>query len=122
MQLSICIIAADLQRNHSCKFFLQKARQAAEDAEETMKRHAAILPEQVLKENNTNLFFSSINDGDELLQLRSENYYALVDVGDLHVIRIARFQCNYTTTPVTETKIGYMPIETDLSIARYRQR
>lgn len=86
-----------------------------------MKRYAAILPEQVLKENNTNLFFSSINDGDELLQLRSENYYAPVDVGDLHVIRIARFQCNCTTAPVTETKIGYMPIETDLSIARYRQ-
>ncbi|XP_011878395.1 PREDICTED: glycerate kinase-like [Vollenhovia emeryi] len=101
---------------------IAEARQAAEDAEETMKRYAAILPEQVLKGNNTNLFFSSINDGDELLQLRSKNYYALVDVGDLHVIRIARFQCNCTTAPVTETKIGYMPIETDLSIARYRQR
>lgn len=85
-----------------------------------MKRYAAILPEQALKENNTNLFFSSINDGDELLQLRSENYYTLMDIGDLHVIRIVRFQCN--PAPVTETKIGYMPIETDLSIARYRQR
>ncbi|KYN35466.1 hypothetical protein ALC56_10023 [Trachymyrmex septentrionalis] len=28
--------------------------------------------------------------------------------------------CNCTAAPVTETKIGYMPIETDLSIARYR--
>jgi len=93
-----------------------------EDAEETMKRYAAILPEQVLKENNMNLFFSSINDGDELLHLRNKNYYTLVNVGDLHVIRIARFQCNCTMAPVTETKIGYMPIETDLSIARYRQR
>ncbi|XP_011704704.1 PREDICTED: glycerate kinase-like isoform X2 [Wasmannia auropunctata] len=72
------------------------ARQAVKDAEETMIRYAAILPERVLKENNTNLFFSSINDGDELLQLRSENYYTLVDVGDLHIIRIARFQCNCT--------------------------
>lgn len=63
-----------------------------------MKRYAAILPERVLKENNTNLFFSSINNGDELLQLRSENYYTLMDVGDLHVIRIVRFQCNCTGT------------------------
>ncbi|EGI59212.1 hypothetical protein G5I_12638 [Acromyrmex echinatior] len=28
--------------------------------------------------------------------------------------------CNCTAAPVTETKVGYMPIETDLSIARYR--
>ncbi|KYN28217.1 hypothetical protein ALC57_02277 [Trachymyrmex cornetzi] len=28
--------------------------------------------------------------------------------------------CNCTAALVTETKIGYMPIETDLSIARYR--
>lgn len=80
------------------QIFLQKARQAAEDAKETMERYAAILSERVLKENNTNLFFSSINNGDELLQLRSENYYTLMDVGDLHVIRIARFQCNCTDT------------------------
>ncbi|XP_070519944.1 glycerate kinase, partial [Cardiocondyla obscurior] len=101
---------------------IAKARQAAKDAEEIAKEHAAVLPEHVLERNNTNLFFSSVNNGDDLLQLRSENYYALVNVGDLHVIRIVRFQCNCITAPVTETKIGYTPIETDLSIARYRQR
>lgn len=73
---------------------LQEAHQTAKDAEETVERHAAILPERVLKENNTNLFFSSINNGDELLLLKRENYYTLANVGDLHVIRIARFQCN----------------------------
>ncbi|KYN07914.1 hypothetical protein ALC62_01096, partial [Cyphomyrmex costatus] len=52
-----------------------KTYQAAEDAKETMKRYVAILSEQVLKKNNMNLFFSSINDSDELLQLRNENYF-----------------------------------------------
>lgn len=65
------------------------------DAEETAERFASILPERVLRENNSNLFFSSINNGDELLQLTtSGDYYAAADVGDLHVIRIARPQCN----------------------------
>lgn len=78
--------------------FFQEARQAMKDAEEVKKKYAAILPEQVLRENNANLFFSSINNGDELLQLNRENYYTLADVGDLHVIRIARFQCNCSDT------------------------
>ncbi|GAB1862283.1 Glycerate kinase [Camponotus japonicus] len=75
-----------------------KARQTMKDAEEMRERYAAILPERVLRENNTNLFFSSINNGDELLQLKRENYYMLADVGDLHVIHITRFQCNCSGT------------------------
>lgn len=63
-------------------------------AQDTCEKYAAVLPERVLRENNSNLFFSCINDGDELLPPKSRNDYAAVDVGDLHVIRIARYQCN----------------------------
>ncbi|XP_020278709.1 glycerate kinase-like [Pseudomyrmex gracilis] len=72
---------------------ITKARRATKDAAELRERHAAVLPERILKENNANLFFSSINNGDELLRLKCENCYAHVDVGDLHVIRIARHRC-----------------------------
>lgn len=57
-------------------------------------KYVDILPERVLTENNTNLLFSSINDEDELLELKTGNYYTFTNVGDLHVIRIVRFQCN----------------------------
>lgn len=96
--LDLYYCGIDSQRCNSCEIFLQKARQTMKDAEEMKKRCAAILPERVLRENNTNLFFSSINNGDELLQLKRENYYMLADVGDLHVIHIARFQCNCSGT------------------------
>lgn len=73
----------------------QEARREATDAEETCEKYAAILPERVLQENNSNLFFSCINDGDELLLLpKSGSDYVAVDVGDLHAIRITRYQCN----------------------------
>lgn len=77
---------------------LQEALQALKDAEEMKEKYAMILPERVLRENNTNLFFSSINNGDELLQLKNESYYMLADVGDLHIIQIVRFQCNCSET------------------------
>lgn len=57
-------------------------------------KHAAILPGRVLRDNDTNLLFLSINDEDELFELESGNYYTFTNVGDLHVIRIVRFQCN----------------------------
>lgn len=72
----------------------QEAQQEVADAEKTCGKYAAVLPERVLRENNSNLFFSCINEGDELLLSMSGNDYAAVDVGDLHVIRIARYQCN----------------------------
>ncbi|XP_033202006.1 glycerate kinase [Bombus vancouverensis nearcticus] len=56
-------------------------------------KYAAILPGRVLAENNTNLFFLNINGEDELLELKTGNYYTFTNVGDLHIIRIARFQC-----------------------------
>ncbi|XP_050463446.1 glycerate kinase-like [Cataglyphis hispanica] len=77
---------------------IAEALQAMKDAEKVKEKYAAVLPEQVLRKNNVNLFFSSINNGDELLQLNRENYYTLADVGDLHVIHIARFQCNCSDT------------------------
>lgn len=61
-------------------------------------KYAEILPERVLTQNNTNLLFLSINDEDELLTLRSGNYYTFTNVGDLHIIRIVRFQCNCDST------------------------
>lgn len=64
------------------------------DAEEAREGYAAILPERILQEGNVNLFFSCVNKGDELLQLKGADYYAPADIGDLHVIRIARYQCN----------------------------
>lgn len=63
------------------------------ELEGVRNKYAAILPGRVLAENNTNLFFLSINDEDELLELKTGNYYTFTNVGDLHIIRIARFQC-----------------------------
>jgi len=68
------------------------------DTEEKRERYATILPERVLQENNTNLFFSRINEGEDLLQLENTDYYTLADVGDLHVIRIAPYQCGCSST------------------------
>ncbi|XP_076388456.1 glycerate kinase isoform X2 [Megachile rotundata] len=61
-------------------------------------KHAAIFPHKVLAKNNTHLLFLSVNDQDELLELKSGNYYTFTNVGDLHVIRIVRFQCNCDST------------------------
>lgn len=72
----------------------QEAARAVRDAEEARDKFAAVLPERILQENNANLFFSCINEGEELLQLKNSDYYAQADVGDLHVIRITRYQCN----------------------------
>ncbi|KAF3430632.1 hypothetical protein E2986_02457 [Frieseomelitta varia] len=65
-----------------------------QELESIRNKYVDILPERVLTENNTNLLFSSINDEDELLELKTGNYYTFTNVGDLHVIRIVRFQCN----------------------------
>ncbi|XP_034187495.2 glycerate kinase isoform X1 [Osmia lignaria lignaria] len=64
------------------------------DVELIKEKHAAIFPHKVLARNDTNLMFSSINDEDDLVELESGNYYTFTNVGDLHIIRIARFQCN----------------------------
>jgi hypothetical protein len=79
-------------------FLLQEAEEVIKDTEEKKERYATILPERVLQENNTNLFFSRINEGDELLQLENMDHYTLADVGDLHVIRIAPYQCGCSST------------------------
>ncbi|EZA52939.1 Glycerate kinase, partial [Ooceraea biroi] len=73
---------------------IAEAGRAVRDTEEMRERYATVLPERILQENNANLFFSCVNKGDELLQLKGADYYALADIGDLHVIRIARYQCN----------------------------
>ncbi|XP_076765865.1 glycerate kinase [Xylocopa sonorina] len=70
------------------------ARKEMEELKIIKKKHADILPGRVLTENDTNVLFLNINDEDELLELKSGNYYTFTNVGDLHVIRIVRFQCN----------------------------
>ncbi|CAK9797687.1 Glycerate kinase [Anthophora plagiata] len=70
------------------------ARKEMEDLEVIRNKHADILPNRVLTANNTNLLFLSVNDEDDLLELKSGNYYTFTNVGDLHVIRIVRFNCN----------------------------
>jgi len=79
-------------------FPLQEVEEVIKSTEEKTERYAMILPERILQENNTNLFFSRINEGDELLQLENMDYYTLADVGDLHVIRISPYQCGCTGT------------------------
>lgn len=64
------------------------------ELEITKNRYADILPGRALANNNTNLLFLSINDEDELFELKTGNYYTFTNVGDLHIIRIVRFQCN----------------------------
>lgn len=65
-----------------------------EDRRAERNKYASILPGRVLKENDTNLLFMNINDEDELFYLKTGNYYTFTNVGDLHIIRIVRFQCN----------------------------
>ncbi|XP_026668471.1 glycerate kinase-like [Ceratina calcarata] len=74
------------------------ARQAMLELKAVRNRHRDILPGNVLKKNDTNLLFLNINDEDELFELKTGNYYTFTDVGDLHVIRIVRFQCNCDST------------------------
>ncbi|XP_076237872.1 glycerate kinase [Calliopsis andreniformis] len=83
-----------LQEESRRDFVIADARKLMNDLQAIRNRHAAILPGRVLTQNNTNLFFLSINDEDELLELKSGNYYTFTNVGDLHVIRIVRYQCN----------------------------
>lgn len=64
------------------------------DLELIRDKHAAIFPHQVLARNDTNLLFLSVNDEDDLVELQTGNYYTFTNVGDLHIIRIVRFQCN----------------------------
>ncbi|XP_053996960.1 glycerate kinase-like [Hylaeus anthracinus] len=73
---------------------IQRAYKEMKELEVIKNKYAAIIPNTVLAENNTNLMFLSINDQDELLELKTGNYYTFTNVGDLHVIRIVRFQCN----------------------------
>ncbi|XP_076659706.1 glycerate kinase [Halictus rubicundus] len=74
-------------------YAIQRAHKEMTDLKATKDQFAAIMPERVLTVNDTNVMFLSINDEDELLLLRTGNYYTFTDVGDLHVIRIVRYQC-----------------------------
>ena len=64
--------------------------------EEDEKRsiHEAILPDRVLREGNTNFLFLNVNDGDDLLELGNSSSYTFTNIGDLHIIRIVRYQCS----------------------------
>ncbi|XP_017759604.1 PREDICTED: glycerate kinase-like [Eufriesea mexicana] len=73
---------------------LASARKEMQELLVERNKYAKILPGRVLKQNDTNSLFLSINDEDELLQLKTGNYYTFTNVGDLHIIRIVRFQCN----------------------------
>ncbi|KAI4481047.1 hypothetical protein M0804_009673 [Polistes exclamans] len=64
------------------------------DLDKLRKAYAAILPDKVLSENNSNLLLQSVNDGDELFELKTGNDYTFTNVGNVYVIRIVRFQCN----------------------------
>ncbi|XP_076621622.1 glycerate kinase [Colletes latitarsis] len=75
------------------EYEIQRAREEMVELEIMKNRYASIIPSTVLEKNNTNLMFRSINDEDELLELKTGNYYTFTNVGDLHVIRIVRFQC-----------------------------
>ena len=68
--------------------------QLVENLEDEKLKIEAILPDQVLRHNNTNFFFLNINDGEELLELGDGSGNTSTNVRDLHVIRIVRFQCN----------------------------
>ncbi|XP_046613602.1 glycerate kinase-like [Neodiprion virginianus] len=61
-----------------------------ESLRDELSRVSAILPDRVLRERNANFMFTNINDGDELLNLG----YTYTNVCDLHIIRIARYQCS----------------------------
>ena len=61
---------------------------------EERSKLAEILPDQVLRNKNTNLFFRSINEGEELLELGDGTGNTFTNIRDLHIIRIVRFQCN----------------------------
>ncbi|XP_017792097.1 PREDICTED: glycerate kinase-like [Habropoda laboriosa] len=63
------------------------AQKEMQELELIRNKYADILPNRVLTENNTNLLFLNINDEDELLELKSGNYYTFTNVGDLHIIR-----------------------------------
>lgn len=52
-----------------------------------------ILPHEILSRNNTNFFFNNINDGEEFLKIVNDTNYKFTNVGDLHLIRIVRYQC-----------------------------
>ncbi|XP_066591895.1 glycerate kinase-like [Prorops nasuta] len=71
----------------------RKARIESLDLGLQRNKYAGILPDKVLRENNTNIMFQAINYGDELFELKSGNYFTYSDVGDLHLIRIVRYQC-----------------------------
>ncbi|XP_031843416.1 glycerate kinase [Nomia melanderi] len=73
---------------------IQRAYKDVMDAQAQKDKYSAVIPNTVLANNNTNLMFLSINNEDELFQLKTGNYYTFTNVGDLHIIRIVRFQCN----------------------------
>ncbi|XP_046741058.1 glycerate kinase-like [Diprion similis] len=68
----------------------QNAVKRYESLRDELSRVSAILPDRVLRERNANFMFMNINDGDELLNLD----YTYTNVSDLHIIRIARYQCS----------------------------
>ncbi|KAF7386179.1 hypothetical protein HZH68_013311 [Vespula germanica] len=70
------------------------ARGKVNDLKKIKKTYASILPDTVLNEHNTNLLLQAVNDGDELFELKTGNYYTFTNVGDIYAIRIVRFQCN----------------------------
>ncbi|KAL2751139.1 glycerate kinase-like [Vespula maculifrons] len=70
------------------------ARGKVNDLKKIKKMYASILPDTVLNEHNTNLLLQAVNDGDELFELKTGNYYTFTNVGDIYAIRIVRFQCN----------------------------
>ncbi|XP_076299631.1 glycerate kinase [Lasioglossum baleicum] len=74
-------------------YAIERAHREMVELKFTKDQFAAIMPGRVLAHNDTNIMFLSINDEDELLLLRTGNYYTFTDVGDLHVIRIVRYQC-----------------------------
>ncbi|XP_024945238.1 glycerate kinase isoform X3 [Cephus cinctus] len=59
-----------------------------------MDKLSVIMPDRVLMKHNVNSMYLNINDGDELLELGTGTGYTYTNVGDLHIIRIVRFQCN----------------------------
>ncbi|XP_033321336.1 glycerate kinase [Megalopta genalis] len=73
---------------------IERAHREMADLKVVKDQFESIMPARVLAQNNTNTMFLSINDEDELLLLKTGNYYTFTNVGDLHIIRIVRFQCN----------------------------
>ncbi|KZC09400.1 PREDICTED: glycerate kinase-like [Dufourea novaeangliae] len=83
-----------LKEDKQNQFAIERAYNVMKDHEATRNKFKDIIPKHSLEKNDTNTMFISINDEDELLELKTGNYYTFTDVGDLHIIRIVKFQCN----------------------------